>query len=187
MNLPSEQQLIKKLLDPNTIDKAFTELVETYQERLYWHIRKIVLTHDDTDDVLQNTFIKVFKHISKFNQKSKLHTWMYRIAYNESIDFLRQKQNNLKLEQQEFQEYLIENLRQDNYFDGDEITIKLQEAILKLPEKQAIVFQMKYFDKLKFSEISQILEISEGGLKASYHHAVKKIRHLLQTPEFITL
>ena len=180
-----EQALIKALQNPKTQERAFSTLVEQYQERLYWHIRKIVLTHDDTHDVLQNTFIKIFRYIRKFKGDSKLHTWMYRIAYNESVGFLRTKQNTLQLQDGAFADYLLNNLQQDIYFDGDQAQLKLQQAILKLSPKQARVFQMKYFEDLKFSEISKILDTSEGALKASYHHAVKKLKHLIHVQEVL--
>ena len=150
-----------------------------YQKRLYWHIRKMVLIHEDTNDVLQNTFLKVYKNIVNFKGNSSIHTWMYRIAYNESINFLKEKQKRLKLNLEEVNIKILEELKEDVYFEGDQIQFKLQEALLKLPEKQKQVFVMKYYDDLKFKEISEITGTSEGALKASYHHAIKKIERFL--------
>ncbi len=142
---------------------------------MYNHIRNIVLNHDDADDVLQNTFIKVFRYLKDFKGDSKLFSWMYRIATNEALTFLNQKAKKNNLSSQELQEKTIENLQADTYFEGDEIQLKLQKAIALLPEKQQLIFKMKYFEDLKYEEISEILGTSVGGLKASYHHATKKI------------
>ena len=171
----SEDALVLELKTKDTQSKAFEVLVNTYKERLYWHIRRIVLNHDDADDVLQNTFIKVYRNIEGFKGDSKLFSWMYRIATNESLTFLKQKSRKLGLNDMEYQERLVANLEADVYFDGDKIQLKLQKAIAKLPEKQKLVFNMKYFQELKYEEISKILDTSVGGLKASYHLAVKKI------------
>jgi len=174
-----EEVLIGQLKDPHTRDASFRTLVETHKERLYWHIRKMVLNHEDTDDVLQNTFIKVFKHIDGFKGDSKLYSWMYRIATNESINFLNNKANQMHIDMQTLQEQRVENLRADVYFDGSEIQLKLQRAIVSLPHKQQLVFNMRYFDELKYEEISEILDTSVGALKASFHHAKKKIESIL--------
>mgnify|MGYP001420369474 CR=1 FL=1 len=175
MTLIAEQELIHKLKSENYKQGAFRELLKLYQERLYWHIRKIVLNHDDTDDVLQNTFIKIYNNIDGFKEESKLYSWMYRIATNEAITFLNQKakRNNTTIEKE--QEMAINNLESDVYFEGDEIQLKLQKAIATLPEKQQLVFNMKYFDDHTYEELSEILETSVGALKSSYHLAVKKI------------
>ncbi|QCX41087.1 RNA polymerase sigma factor [Aureibaculum algae] len=146
-----------------------------YKERLYWHIRKIVISHDDADDVLQNTFIKVYRNIDKFNAESKIYSWMYRIATNESITFINKRAKMRQVDVNELQGEMIQNLESDVYFDGDEIQLKLQKAVATLPQKQQLVFNMKYFDNMKYQDISDILETSVGALKASYHHAVKKI------------
>ncbi|MBJ2175469.1 RNA polymerase sigma factor [Aureibaculum sp. A20] len=146
-----------------------------YKERLYWHIRKIVISHDDADDVLQNTFIKVYKNIDKFNADSKIYSWMYRIATNESITFINKRAKMRQVDVNELQGEMIQNLESDVYFDGDEIQLKLQKAVATLPQKQQLVFNMKYFDNMKYQDISDVLETSVGALKASYHHAVKKI------------
>jgi RNA polymerase sigma-70 factor (ECF subfamily) len=177
----NEPEFIQALLDPKTQNTAFQKLVELYQKRLYFHIRSIVLDHDDADDVLQNTFIKVFQHLKNFKQESKLFTWMYRIATNEAITHLSQKAKKNGRTSLEHQAFVISNLESDVYFEGDEIQIKLQKAILLLPEKQQLVFKMKYFNELKYEEMSEILGTSVGALKASYHHAVKKIESYMIT------
>lgn len=156
-------------------------MVGQYKERLYWHVRKIVLDHDDTDDILQNTFIKVWRNIHSFRAESGLYTWLYRIATNESLTFLNQKKKKqLGGSDEELQSYLIENIQSDPHFDGDELEMKLQEAIARLPEKQRLVFNMRYYDDIKYQDMEKILETSEGALKASYHHAVKKISEYLK-------
>ena len=166
--------------DPNLIKQAFGELVALYKERLYWHIRNMVKDHNDTDDILQNTFIKIYQNISNFKGDSLLFSWMYRIATNEAITFLNSKAKKIHLSSQDLQDKLIENLESDVYFEGDEIQLKLQKAIAKLPQKQQKVFNMKYFEELKYKEISEMLGTSEGALKASYHIAVKKIEEFLK-------
>ena len=176
----AEQTLVNELKNKNTQAKAFEVLVDAYKERLYWHIRRIVLNHDDADDVLQNTFIKVYRSIEGFKGESKLYSWMYRIATNESLSFLKQKSRKLGVSNEELQEHLIENLQADVYFEGEEIQLKLQKALARLPEKQKLVFNMKYYQEMKYEEISEILETSVGGLKASYHLAVKKIETYLR-------
>jgi len=173
--LQDEKAFIEQLLDVKTQNQAFQILIKEYQRPLYNHIRNIVLNHDDTDDVLQNTFVKVFQHLKNFKGDSKLFSWMYRIATNEALTFLKQKANKHSLSSSELQNKTIENLKSDVYFDGNEIQIKLQKAIATLPEKQQLVFKMKYFEELKYEEISEIIGTSVGALKASYHHAVKKI------------
>ncbi|OAD44869.1 RNA polymerase sigma factor [Polaribacter atrinae] len=170
-----ETLLIEQLKSVQTKDKAFRELITLYKERLYWHIRKIVISHDDADDVLQNTFIKVFKNIDKFNQESKLFSWMYRIATNESITFINKRAKKRSLDISDYQQELATTLASDDFFTGDEIQVILQKAIATLPQKQQLVFNMKYFDEIKYDEMSEILETSVGALKASYFQAVKKI------------
>ena len=179
----AEETLIENLKQKDTRARAFEVLINTYKERLYWHIRRIVLNHDDTDDVLQNTFIKIFRNIDKFKGGSKLYSWMYRIATNEALTFLKAKSKKLGVSNDELQERMVANLQADVYFEGDEIQLKLQKAIALLPEKQKLVFNMKYFEELKYDEISEILETSIGGLKASYHLAVKKIEASLKGEE----
>lgn len=179
----SDQQLISDLRNSRNQDFAFQKLVEKYQERLYWHIRKIVITHEDTDDVLQNTFVKVWKNLKNFREDSSLFTWLYRIATNESLTFLNAKKRHSLLPLNEVTDFLMDNLEADPYFEGDVIQKKLQKAIISLPEKQRLVFNMKYFDNLKYNEMAEILDTSVGALKASYHHAVKKIEDALTNTE----
>lgn len=178
-----DRELIAELKQESTRNLAFHRLVKTYQERLYWHIRKILLSHDDTDDVLQNTFIKVWKGIENFREESSLYTWLYRIATNEAITFLNSKKRRMFLPINEVSEYLMENLTSDPYFEGDELQKKLHQAIIQLPEKQRIVFNMKYFDDMKYEEMSKILDTSVGALKASYHHAAKKVEEYIKNSD----
>lgn len=173
--MTDEINFINQLQDASTKEIAFRSLISEYKERLYWHIRKIVLIHDDADDVLQNTFIKVFKNIDSFKGDSKLFSWIYRIATNEAISFINKKAKSKSVDISDYQQQLTSNLNGDYWFNGDEIQIILQKAIATLPQKQQLVFNMKYFDSMKYSQISEILNVSVGGLKASYHHAVKKI------------
>ncbi len=176
----NDRNLITSLKHEKTRDHAFSQLVNQYQERLYWHIRKILLNHDDTDDVLQNTFIKVWKNIENFREESLLFTWLYRIATNEAITFLNSKKRRNLMPLNDVSDYLMENLESDPYFNGDELQLKLQKAILQLPEKQRIVFNMKYFDEIKYEEMSKILDTSVGALKASFHHAAKKVEEYIK-------
>ena len=177
--MTDESKFILRLKDPKSKEAAFRELFQLYKERLYWHIRKIVISHDDADDVLQNTFIKVYRSIDKFKGESKLFSWLYRIATNESITFINKNAKRLQINNEEQKTNAIDNLTADVYFEGDEIQLKLQKAIASLPEKQQIVFNMKYFDEIKYKDMADILETSEGALKASYHIAVKKIETYL--------
>lgn len=175
-----EETLVQELKQKKTQGKAFEVLVNEYKERLYWHIRQIVLDHSDADDVLQNTFIKVYRNIDGFKGDSKLFSWMYRIGTNEALTFLKVKARKLNVQNQEYLESKVHNLKADVYFDGDEIQFKLQKAIATLPEKQKLVFNMRYFQGMKYEEISEILETTVGGLKASYHLAAKKIEGILK-------
>lgn len=177
--MTEETNLINQLQSEDHKDKAFKQLVMLYKKRLYWHIRNIVKSHEDADDVLQNTFIKVYKSIGKFKGDSKLYSWLYRIATNEAITLLNKNAKRLQITNQEAQQLAINNLQSDVYFEGDAIQLKLQQAIATLPQKQQLVFNMKYFQELKYSEMSQVLETSEGALKASYHIASKKIESYL--------
>ena len=167
---------IDSLRQTETKEVAFKKLVKEYKERLYWHIRKLVLDHDDANDVVQNTFVKVHLNINKFKGNSTLYTWMYRIATNEALNFINSKASKMGLQNQEWIESKANVLTSDPYFDGDEASLLLQRSVARLPEKQRIVFNMKYFDNMKYEAISEILETSVGALKASYHHAVKKIK-----------
>jgi RNA polymerase sigma-70 factor (ECF subfamily) len=173
--LDTDAVLVKKLKNVALKEIAFSELLDVYQERLYWHIRKMVTTHENADDVLQNTFIRVYKSIANFQEKSSLHTWMYRIAYNESLRFL--EKNNKKSHENidEISNTHFEVLFEDVYFDGAEIQIKLNTIIAGFTEKQRRIFHMKYFDDLSFREISEVLKISESTLKSSYYTSVKII------------
>ena len=178
--MQEEKDFIRDLLDPKTQNVAFQKLLRDYQRPLYSHIRNIVLNHDDADDVLQNTFVKVFQHLKNFKGDSKLFSWMYRIATNESITFLQQRAKKQGISNEEVKEKALNKLESDVYFDGDEIQLKLQKAIASLPEKQQLVFKMKYIEELKYEEMSEILGTSVGALKASYHIAVKKVEEFLQ-------
>lgn len=163
------------LRNPLKREEGFRVLVNVYKKRLYWHIRGIVLLHDDADDVLQNTFIKVFRSIEKFRSESALYTWMFRIATNEALSFLKSKAKKSNLSLELVQKEQVANLRSDPYFDGDELEFRLQEEIVRLPERQQMVFRMKYLQDMKYEAMSEILGTSVGSLKASYHHAKKKI------------
>ncbi len=158
---------------------AFNLIVRKYQERLYWHVRRILIDHDDTDDILQNTFIKAWNSLETFREASALYTWLYRIATNEALTFLKQKKRKYLLPLVNVEKQLSNAIETDAYFDGDELQIKLQKAILTLPEKQRVVFNMKYFDEMKYEQIAVIMNTSVGALKASFHHAVKKIEKYL--------
>lgn len=174
--MENESKFIAKLKDKGSQNNSFEILLDKYKEPIYWHIRKIVLDHDDAHDILQNTFIKVFKAINNFKEQSKLYTWIYRIATNESLNFIKSKAKKHFKTSEEIMIAQTNKLREDPYFDGDELQLKFQEAINTLPVKQKLVFQMKYEQEMKFRDISEILGTSEGALKASYHIAVKKIK-----------
>jgi RNA polymerase sigma-70 factor, ECF subfamily len=174
-----DKTILELFKDDKTRNTALTHLISKYQQRLYWHIRKIVISHDDSDDVLQNTFIKIWKGLENFKEESQLFTWLYRIATNEALTLLRQKQKMQTSSIHPIEYELSKNLESDEYFTGDEIQLKLQQAILTLPEKQRLVFNMRYYDETPYEEMSQILDTSVGALKASYHIAAKKIEELL--------
>lgn len=178
-----EDQLIKDLQNPSTANKAFGVLVDTYSEPLYWQIRKMVINHEDADDLLQNVFLKIWKNIHNFRGDAKLTTWLFKIAVNESINFLNQERNKRQLTGSDEDSFLLNNIEADEYFDGDELQKELQKAIATLPEKQRLVFNMRYFDEMKYQDISEILGTSVGALKASYHHAVKKIEQAIGSLE----
>lgn len=171
--------IIERLSNPSTKNQAFESLVKNYSEPLYWKIRGIVLNHNDTDDILQNLWIKVWNSIESFRGDAQLSTWLYRIAINEAITFLNKEKSRQKISDDEFNEQMLSNLEADEYFDGNEATIILEKALLTLPVKQRLVFEMRYFQEIKYSEMAKLLETSEGALKASYHHAVKKIESFL--------
>ena len=173
MTQQDEQEIMNQLKDPKTRRKAFEQLVNQYSEQLYWQVRRIVLLHEDANDVLQNVFLKAWSKLDSFHQESKISTWLYRIALNESLDFMRRKKTQMISTDDETM--VGSMLMADDYFNGTEAEAMLQEAIAQLPEVQRTVFNMRYFDDMKYSEISEILQTSEGSLKASYHIAVKKI------------
>lgn len=159
--------------------EAFTQVVEVFGEKIYWMIRKMGLSHDDANDVVQNTFLKAWTNLDSFRGESKLSTWLYKIAINENATFLNKQRAANCVSIDDTDVFLLEKLKSDDYFDGDEVQLKLQAAILSLPEKQRIVFNMKYYEDMKYEEMSEILGTSVGALKASYHHAVKKIETFL--------
>ena len=178
-----DDELLERFRDESSRRQAFGMIVARYRERLYWHVRKIVIVHEDADDVLQNTFLKAWKGIESFKGDAQLYTWLYRIATNESINFLNQKRNRHFLPMEDAEYLLSQSLHNDAYFSGDELQLQLQQAILSLPEKQRIVFNMRYFDEIPYEEMSEILGTSAGALKASYHHAVKKIKDWFELNE----
>ncbi len=172
----SDHQILTLFLQKGEEEKAFEMILNKYQERAYWHIRKIVFHHEDANDVLQNTFIKIWNGLKGFRGDSELFTWLYRIATNEALSFLKQKAKKAGSRIDDPEMTIANRLQADEYFDGDEIQLKLQIEVSKLPERQKLVFQMKYFEDMKYEQISAILNTSVGALKASYHHAVKKIQ-----------
>lgn len=171
-----EKQLIEQLHDPKKASAAFDVLMRKYGEPVYWQIRKLVVSHDDANDILQNVFLKAWSNLSKFRGDAKLSTWLFKIAINESINFLNKERSRQNITAEDGDDsFLLNNIEADPYFDGDELQAELQRVIARLPEKQRIVFNMRYFDEMKYEEMSEILGTSVGALKASYHHAVKKI------------
>lgn len=176
-----ENEILTRLKEPSKRRRAFEEIVNHYSRTLYWQIRHIVVDHDDADDILQNTFLKAWTNIDSFRGDAKLTTWLYKIAYNESITFLKQKKELMSIDSDECS--VVNSLESDEYFDGDETQIMLQEAIDTLPNKQKAVFTMKYFDEMKYEAISEITGTSVGALKASYHHAVEKITAFFKAKE----
>jgi len=176
-----DAQILANVADKRTRDDAFGQLLKKYQQKIYWHVRRLVIDHDDADDLVQDIFIKVWKNLDNFREDAQLYTWLYRIATNECITFLNRKKQRHQISlDDESAAYLAETLADTTYFNGDQAQLKLQQALLTLPEKQRIVFNMKYFDDLKYEEISDILGTSVGALKASYHLAVKKIAHFFE-------
>ena len=170
----NEEEILILLRNPQTRRRGFDTMVSLYSEPLYWKIRHIVLTHEDADDILQNTFLKVWANIDAFENRSKLSTWIYRIAINESLDFLRRKRNETRLYSTDM-EHVSERLTADEWFDGDLTQARLQEAITKLPNAQRLIFTLRYFNEMKYKDIAEALNRSEGAVKASYHIAVQKI------------
>lgn len=181
--LMDDSTILSYLLNAQTAERGFSLLLDKYQQRLYWHIRRMVIHHEDANDVLQNCLIKVFRNIQKFEQKSKLYTWLYRIATNEAITFLNQKKRKIHTSLDEVESPMVHQLEADPYFEGSQAQLQLQKAIATLPDKQKLVFQMRYFEEMSYQDMSDILETSVGALKASYHHAVKKIEHFVRNVE----
>ena len=175
MQIHNDSDLIKLFQEGKNQDYIFRLIIDRYKERLYKHIRSILIDHYDTDDVLQNTFIKAWQALGNFREESGLYTWLYRIATNEALTFLRKKKRYTLVPFKSVEMRMAERLTEDEYFNGDALQLKLQKAVLSLPEKQRLVFNMKYFHEMKYEDMSAILETSVGALKASYHHAVKKI------------
>lgn len=174
--IPDEE--ILNLIQQN-IDKGFRLLLKEFQQPVYYHVRQMVYNHEDANDITQNAFIKIYKNIGKFEGKSKLFTWIYRIATNEALNFIQQKARKNHVNYEDVAYEMSKNLEADAFFNGDEAELKLEQAVAQLPEKQRLVFKMKYFENMKYGEISEVLETSVGALKASYHHAVKKLESFL--------
>ena len=171
--MKSDDEILDLICHQQQIETGFRLLMQKYQEKVYWHIRRIVLSHEEANDVVQNTFIKVYKNIDRFERKSKLYTWLYRIATNEAITHKKRKRQLHSLDDEE--SYVVNTLKADEYFDGSEVEAHLFAAMETLPDKQRMVFQMRYFDEMSYRDLSEVLDTSEGALKASFHHAVKKI------------
>ena len=175
----NDQELLALFKDPATKEQAFTHILKKYQEKLYWHIRRMVVSHDDTDDILQNMFIKVWKGLDNFREESQLSTWLYRIATNESLTFLNQRKKRSSVSLSDDENGLSNKLRSDSQFDANKLEWKLQLGIQSLPEKQKLVFNLRYYDEMPYEQMSRVLDTSEGALKASYHHAAKKIEEFI--------
>ncbi|HEY8915386.1 MAG TPA: sigma-70 family RNA polymerase sigma factor [Chitinophaga sp.] len=175
-----DKALLALYRQPETREKGFTDIIRKYQERLYWHIRRLVVDHEDANDVLQNVFIKVWKNLEGFREDAQLFTWLYKIATNESLTFLEQQKRKSSVSLSDVETGLGNKLRADSQFDANKLEWKLQRAILSLPEKQRVVFNLRYYDEMPYEEMSRVLETSEGALKASYHHAVKKIEEFIK-------
>ncbi|NNM94111.1 MAG: sigma-70 family RNA polymerase sigma factor [Bacteroidia bacterium] len=176
----NDAELLEKFRNESTRNFAFHQIVTKYQKRVYWQVRRLVIDHDDANDVVQNVFVKVWKNLHNFKEASRLYTWLYRIAVNESLTFIKQKKLHLFVPFEKVEYGLSRKLHDDNYFKGEEVEKKLQQAILTLPEKQRIVFNLKYFEEMKYEDMAETLDTSVGALKASYHHAVKKIEEFLK-------
>ncbi len=176
-----EKQLVKDLQDPKTASAAFDMLMRTYGEQVYWQIRKMVFNHEDANDLLQNCFLKAWNNLHHFRGDAKLSTWLYKIAVNETINFLNKEKQRQGLSEDADDSFILNNIESDEYFDGDELQKQFQKAISTLPDKQRLVFNMRYFDEMKYEDMSEILGTSVGALKASYHHAVKKVTDYLES------
>jgi RNA polymerase sigma factor (sigma-70 family) len=176
----SDALLLQQFRDPQTKEKAYTAIIKKYQERLYWHIRRLVVDHEDANDVLQNVFIRVWNGLQNFKEESQLYTWLYRIGTNESLTFLENQKKRAAVSLSDVETGLSNKINADKHFDPNRLEWKLQLAIQQLPEKQRIVFTLRYYDEMPYEEMSRVLETSEGALKASYHHAVKKIEDFIK-------
>ncbi|MBO9571097.1 MAG: sigma-70 family RNA polymerase sigma factor [Chitinophagaceae bacterium] len=174
-----DAELLNQFRTEKTREAGYTGIIKKYQEKLYWHIRRMVVDHDDANDVLQNVFIKIWNGLANFREDSRLFTWLYRIATNESLSFLEQKKRKATVSMSGIEEGISNTIRADKDFDASKLEWKLQLAIQQLPEKQRVVFNMRYYDEMPYEEMSHVLETSEGALKASYHHAVKKIEEFI--------
>jgi RNA polymerase sigma factor (sigma-70 family) len=174
-----DSDLLVQFRNPATKEAAYTSLIKKYQEKLYWHVRRIVVEHEDANDVLQNTFIRVWNALENFREDSQLYTWLYRIATNECLTFLEQKKRKSSVSLSDEENSLTGSIKADKDFDPSKIEWKLQLAIQQLPEKQRAVFSLRYYDEMPYNEMSKVLDTSEGALKASYHHAVKKIEDFI--------
>ena len=174
-----DQELLLSFKDPATKEQAFTSIIKKYQEKLYWHIRRMVINHDDANDVLQNMFIKVWKGLENFREDSQLYTWLYRIATNECLTFIAQQKKRSSVSLSDVENGLSNKLKSDTNFDANKLEWKLQLGIQQLPEKQRIVFNLRYYDEMPYEQMSKVLDTSEGALKASYHHAAKKIEEFI--------
>ncbi len=175
-----DKELLAIYRQPGTKEKGFTLIIRKYQERLYWHVRRLVVDHEDANDVLQNMFIKVWKSLDNFREDAQLYTWLYKIATNEALSFLEQQKRKSAISLSDVETGLSNKLQADSQFDGNKLEWKLQKAILGLPEKQRIVFNLRYYDEMPYEQMSKVLETSEGALKASYHHAVKKVEEFMK-------
>ncbi|MBD5358429.1 MAG: sigma-70 family RNA polymerase sigma factor [Bacteroides sp.] len=174
-----EQELVRQLHNPATASQAFAVLLNNYSQPVYWQVRKMVANHDDANDLVQNVFLKAWNNLNNFRGDAKLSTWLFKIAINESINFINKEKQRLQINEESDEAFILNNIEADEYFDGDELQRELQKAIAKLPEKQRLVFNMRYFDEMKYEDMSEILGTSVGALKASYHHAVKKVTETL--------
>lgn len=175
----NEKELVKQLQNPASAHQAFELLIKTFSQPVYWQVRKMVINHEDADDVVQNVFIKAWSNLHNFRGDAKLSTWLYKIAVNESINFLNKERQRQNIAGDTDDSFLLHNIEADSFFDGDALHEEFQKAIARLPEKQRLVFNMRYFDEMKYEEMSEILGTSVGALKASYHHAVKKLTESL--------
>lgn len=178
--VPTDKELLAQFSNVSTKEKGFTAIVRKYQEKLYWHIRRMVIDHADADDVLQNVFIKVWKGLENFREDSQLYTWLYRIATNETLSYLEKQKRTATQSMSDLESNAVNRIKADSHFDSNQLEWRLQLAIQELPEKQRLVFNLRYYDAMPYEKMSQILETSEGALKASYHHAAKKIEAFLK-------